>query len=511
MKKLALAFLLLAAQPAEAETILNRGNGGEPESLDPAFVTSGPETNILGDMMAGLTTLGPAAHPMPGIAQRWEISADGLTWTFHLRQARWSDGKPVTAENFRFAWRRLMDPKTAARGANMLWVIKNARTITAGKLPVTALGVATPDSRTLKITLENPAPYLPELLAHPAALPLPPNPVFAPGRYVSNGPYLLKSWQPNDHITLTKNPAFYDAASVKIDRVTYYPTADAQAALRQLRARQLDMQTPLPSAQVPWLRANMPKSLHIAPPLALAYVPMNLRDPVLADARVRRALNLVYDREAVAQKVMKLGEPPAYSYVPPTLESYRSGPQQDFKALPYPARLTEAKKLMQEAGFGPFNKLTLTYATTGAPDSKRLAAVFQAMARQIHIKLDIVTSDFPLLLRAMRQGQYQLGYAVWLADYGDATTFLDLLRSDNPRNYAGYKNAKFDAAMTAADREPDPARRRRVLQTAENIALADMPWLPIRFLSQTEAVGPRVGGYVPNSRLFHASRWLWVK
>jgi oligopeptide transport system substrate-binding protein len=510
MKRLVLAFLVLAAIPARAETVLNRGNGAEPESLDPAFAGSVMEGNILGDLMVGLTTLDPAARPIPGMAERWETSPDGLTWTFHLRKARWSDGKPVTAENFLFAWRRLLDPKTAARGAQMLWVIKNARAITAGRSPSSALGV-TASGSILKVALEHPAPYLPELLSLPAALPLPPVPSFKPGSYISNGPYRLKEWQPNDRVTLTKNPLFYDAGTVKIDTVNYFPTADTQAALRRLRAGDLDMQTPLPTAQLPWLRANMPDSLHVMPSLALAYIAMNLRDPALADIRVRRALNLVYDREAVVQKVMKLGETPAYAYVPPGTADYRGGPQMDFKIMPYPARLAQAKRLMQDAGYGPFNKLSLTYLATGNPDSKRLAAVFQAMARQIHVDIRITVMDYPLVLRAMRQGQYQLGYTSWLADFSDASNFLDLLRSDSPGNYADYRNAKFDAAIAAAEREPDSARRAQLLQAAERIVLADMPWLPIRFLSQSEAVGPRVGGYIQNARDFNRSRWLWIK
>jgi oligopeptide transport system substrate-binding protein len=511
MKRLVLALLLLAALPVHAQTVLNRGNGAEPDSLDPAQAGSVMETNILGDLMVGLTTLDAGARAIPGMAERWETSGDGLTWTFHLRESRWSDKKPVTAENFVFAWRRLLAPKTAARGAQLLWVIKNARAITAGQKPPAALDVTAISPSVLKVVLEHPAPYLPELLALPAALPLPPAPSFKPGAYVSNGPYLLKAWQPNDHITLTKNPAFYDAATVKIDTVNYFPTVDSQAALRRLRADELDMQTPLPTTELSWLRANMPRALHIMPSLALAYLPMNLRDPALADIRVRRALTLVYDREAVAHKVMKRDETPAYAYVPPGIGGYRGGPELDFKSMPYPARLAQAKRLMQDAGFGPFNKLTLTYLTSGNPDNKRLAAVFQAMARQIYVDVRITTVDYGLVLRAMRQGQYQLGYTTWLADFSDASNFLDLLRSGSPVNYAGYRNAKFDAAMAAAEAEPDPARRVRLLQQAERIALADLPWLPIRFLSQTEAVGPRVGGYVPNARDFNASRWLWIK
>jgi oligopeptide transport system substrate-binding protein len=511
MKRLVLALLLLAALPVHAQTVLNRGNGAEPDSLDPAQAGSVMETNILGDLMVGLTTLDAGARAIPGMAERWETSGDGLTWTFHLRESRWSDKKPVTAENFVFAWRRLLAPKTAARGAQLLWVIKNARAITAGQKPPAALDVTAISPSVLKVVLEHPAPYLPELLALPAALPLPPAPSFKPGAYVSNGPYLLKAWQPNDHITLTKNPAFYDAATVKIDTVNYFPTVDSQAALRRLRADELDMQTPLPTTELSWLRANMPRALHIMPSLALAYLPMNVRDPALADIRVRRALTLVYDREAVAHKVMKRDETPAYAYVPPGIGGYRGGPELDFKSMPYPARLAQAKRLMQDAGFGPFNKLTLTYLTSGNPDNKRLAAVFQAMARQIYVDVRITTVDYGLVLRAMRQGQYQLGYTTWLADFSDASNFLDLLRSGSPVNYAGYRNAKFDAAMAAAEAEPDAARRIRLLQQAERIALADLPWLPIRFLSQSEAVGPRVGGYVPNARDFNASRWLWIK
>src|SRR6266702_3365673 len=226
---LALIFLLLAFVPARAVTVLNRGNGAEPESLDPAFAGSTAETDILGDLMVGLTTLDEAARPIPGIAERWETSSDGLTWTFHLRKSRWSDGKPVTADNFLFAWRRLLDPKTAARGAQTLWIIKNVRAITAGSLPAAALGAAASGPTILKISLEHPAPYLLELLSLPAALPLPSHPSFKPGGYVCDGLYLLKDWQPNDHIALAKNPDFYAAASVKIDTVHYFPTTDSQA------------------------------------------------------------------------------------------------------------------------------------------------------------------------------------------------------------------------------------------------------------------------------------------
>ena len=368
--------ILLAATGAQGQAVLNRGNGAEPDSLDPAFANTTAETNILGDMMVGLTTLDAAARPIPGIADHWETSRDGLTWTFHLRAARWSDGSRVTAQDFTAAWRRLLEPATAARTTQNLWIIKNAQAITAGRAPSTALGVTAPDPATVIITLDRPAPYLPELLTQPSALPLPPAALKTgprPAAYVSDGPYLLKAWVPNDHITLIRNPRFYDAGTVKIDTVNYMPTADTEAALRRLRAGELDMQTPLPSAQLAWLRANMPGALHIMPSLALAYIAINLRDPALADIRVRRALNLVYDREAVAQKVMKLGERPAYTFVPPNVANYTDGPQLDFKPIAYPERLALAKKLMQDAGYGPVQQSSPSAMPPPAiPDSKEV-------------------------------------------------------------------------------------------------------------------------------------------
>ena len=482
----------------------------------PQFAGSSAEINIAGDLMVGLTTLDAAARPIPGIAQGWTVSPDGLIWTFHLRPARWSDGAPVTAGDFVFAWRRLLAPATAARNAELLFILKNARAISAGRLAPMALGVAAPDASTLVLTLEHPAPWLPQFLAHPAASPLPAvaahDPHWArPGRYVSDGPYLPAEWVPNDHVRLEKNPRFYDAAHVAIQTVNYFPTSDAFAALMRLRGGGLDMQTPLPMAQIGWMRGHMPAALHIMPSLGDAYVAINLRDPLLTDVRVRRALNLAYDRDVVAAKVMRLGEAPAWSIVPPATANYAHGPRMDFATLPASTRLAQAQSLMRQSGYGPDHRLRLALSTTGNPDSKRLATVFQAMMRPIFVDIDIEVSDLATHLRDMRSGQFQLGYTTWLADVDDGGDFLNLLRSDNGNNYAGYHNPRFDAAMDAADREPDVARRAALLMAAERIALTDLPWIPLRFLSQTEAVAPKVQGYVENARDYNRSRWLRLR
>jgi oligopeptide transport system substrate-binding protein len=516
VKALSLA-VLLGAVPAQAAT-LNRGNGGEPNSLDPHFVGGTYEANIVGDLLTGLTTLDAAARPIPGAADHWEVSPDGLIWTFHLRDEVWSDGVPVTAGDFVFAWQRLLDPKTAARNPATMWVVKNGRAVSAGKLPPSALGVTAKDAHTLIVRLEHPAPYLPELLTLDSADPLPAHLLAAkgagwakPGMYVGNGAYSLKEWVPNDHITLVKNPLFYDAARVRIDTVIYYPTADAEAALKRYRAGELDTQTPVPIQEIGWLRAHLKNELHITPSLALSYIAINLDDPPLKDVRVRRALNLAYDREAVVQKVLKLGEAPAYGIVPPGMANFPGGGGMDISHMPQPARLAEAQKLMQAAGYGPFNRLRLTYNTWPNPDVKRLAAIFQAMCRPLYIDIDIQVTDLAVLMQNLRQRHFELSAASWYADYNDAANFLDLLRADSPNNYAHYRNPAFDTAMDAAEAEIDPGKRGDKLRAAEKIALTDYPWIPIRFAVQSDLVKPIVKGWVPNIKDYQRSRWLGIE
>src|SRR5262245_45234325 len=250
------------------EIVLNRGNGPEPKSLDPGLTDGIWEAQILGDMLLGLTTEDAESRPIAGAAESWESSEDGLTWTFHLRDHTWSDGIPVTAEDFVFAWRRVLDPKTAAPYAYYLYPIKNARDVSSGKQPAAALGVEAKDGKTLVVTLDHPLPFMAEYLTHQSMFPVPRHIIEAkgaawarPGNFVSNGPYVLESWTPNDRVTLRKNPRFYDAANVQIEVVNYFPTPDGDSALRRLRAGELDTQDPIPPAQIDFLRANMADAL----------------------------------------------------------------------------------------------------------------------------------------------------------------------------------------------------------------------------------------------------------
>ena len=486
--------------------------------LDPHFIDGLNESSVEGDLLIGLLTMDAAAAPMPGAATSWSVAPDGKTWTFHLRDHFWSDGRNVTAQDFVFAWQRLLDPKTGAAYAYNLWVVKNAHAISEGKLPPSALGVRATDDRTLVVELEHPAAYLPELLTHDTAYPLPRHVLLAKGNawsmpqnFVGNGPYVPTQWVANDHITLVKNPKFYDAVHVRIDVVNYFPTSDSNAALRRFRAGELDTQTPIPLTQIDWLRTHMPAALHTKPFLGLSYISINMRRAPLNDVRVRRALNLALDREILTAKVLRLGEPPAYSIVPPNVANYPPGAALDFRAMPTPQRMAKARWLMRQLGYGPANHLRLVFETFDEPNNKRVAAVAQAMLREIWVDLDIVAVDGAVHGRNMQQGNYDLGAASWFADFNDASNFLDLLRKDSGNNYGKYDNPAFDAALDAAQREPDAKKRGVLLQKAEKIALADYVRIPTRFRTTQDLVQPIVKGWVDNPRDQNRTRWLWIE
>lgn len=498
--------------------ILNRGNGGEPKSLDPQHIDGSWEANIVGDMLMGLTTEDAAGRPIPGAATSWTVSPDGLTWTFHIRRHVWSDGAPVTAQDFVFAWRRLMNPANAAPYAYNMWVVKSGRAISEGKLPVSALGAKAANDSTLVVTLEHPAPYLPQLLDHFTAYPLPRHTVekfgdswSRPDRYVANGPYIVKEWVPNDHITLVKNPKFYDAKHVRIDTVNYYPTTDSSAALKRMRAGELDTQDPLPALEIGWLRAHMADALNIAPYLGVSYVSINMRRKPFGDARVREALNLAYDRETVTAKLLRLGSQPAYSIVPPNVADYPGGAHMAFEGMSRAQRIAKAQELMRAAGYGPNHRLAAMYDTTTNPDSLRIAAAVQAMMRAIYVDLTIEQSDVQVHFQKLQDHDFDLAAASWIADYNDATNFLDLLLSYGGKNYGGYDNPAYDKLLERADHQADATARGKLLEQAEQTALNDYAWIPTRFLVTRDLVQPYVKGWVANNRNINRTRWLWIE
>ncbi|MEI9989004.1 MAG: peptide ABC transporter substrate-binding protein [Rhizomicrobium sp.] len=506
-----------ASRTIHSPDYLVRGNGSEIKSLDPHYIDGNWEAFVVGDLLVGLTTEAANGKPIPGAATSWETSPDGKTWTFHLRDHVWSDGVPVTAQDFVFAWRRILEPARGAPYAYYLWLIKNAQKISEGKLPTDALGVAAKDDKTLVVQLEHPAPYMLEYLLHQAVFPVPRHVVMAKGdawakpeNYVGNGPFLPKEWVPNDHLTLVKNPRFYDAANVRLQTVIYKPTSDTLAALKSIRAGEQDTQTLIPAAEIAWMRHNIPRALQLNPTLAVSYLVVNFQRKPFQDRRLREAIALALDREILCNKILRLGDVPAYHFVPPGVANYPGGAHLDFQSLTHEQRLAKARALMVEMGYGPNNHFRTTFDTSTTPDSKRSAAVLQSMLRAVYIDVDIVTSDGQFFYKKLQEGQFEIATSAWIGDFDDAGTFLDLLQSESGNNYGKYNNPKFDALLAKSYQTLDLKARGELLRDAEQIVLDDVGVIPGRFNVTQDIVEPYVKGWIPNIRDMNRSRWLWI-
>jgi oligopeptide transport system substrate-binding protein len=502
----------------DSRTLL-RGNAAEPETLDPTQSSGTQESEIMGDLMIGLTTHDPACKAIPGMATHWETSGDGLIWTFHLREALWSDGVPVTAGDFVFSWQRLVDPASASSYAYFLHLIKNGVAISAGKMPPSALGAKAIDARTLRVELEHPAPYLLELFTHGTTYPLPRHVVTAkgkawarPGNYVSNGPFTLKQWIPNDYVLLEKNPRFYDAANVALEQVYFYPTSDYGAALRRFQVGELDFQDRYPTQKVDWIRKNLPQTIDPVPSLITEIVGVNHKREPFSDVRVREAINLALNREVITQRILRNGEVPAYNVVPPGIANYQGGLAYDFKALNYAQRIEKAQSLMRAAGFGESKRLRTTYMirSTAPTVGRAIAAAIQQMLAQVYIDITITPNDMQVFYPAIQEHNFDIAQAGWAADFSDASNFLDLFRTGGGNNWGEYSNPAFDAALDGAQREADVNRRSEKLAQAESIFLKDHAAMPLWFWVSLNLTWPYVKGLEANALDYHRSRWISI-
>jgi oligopeptide transport system substrate-binding protein len=496
-----------------------RGNVAEPQTLDPSLSSGVQENEIIGDLMVGLMGLDAAAKPIPGMAIRWQTSADGLTWTFFLREALWSDGKPVTAEDFVFAWRRTLDPKTASTYAYFLYPIKNGAAVNATKLPPTALGVKALDAHTLEVRLEHPAPYLPEMLTHTSTMPQPAHVVTAKGdawaragSYIGNGPFILKSWIPNGSIVVEKNPRFYEAENVALRQVIFYPTDDYSAAMKRFRAGELDFQDRFPEQQIEWVKKNIPQTIDPVPQLITDIIAFNHKRKPFDDVRVREAINLALNREAITGRVMRAGHLPAYAVVPPGIVNYPHGVSLGFQSMPYPQRLARARHLMQAAGFDENKRLRTTYMirATTATVGRSVAAAIQQMLAQVYIDIAIMPNDMAVFYPAIQVHDFDIAQSGWVADFNDASTFLDLYRTGGGNNWGEYSNPAFDTMMDAAQQDIDLESRGRKLAQAETIMLKDFAAAPLFYWVSLNMTWPYVKGFQPNAQDYHRSRWVTI-
>lgn len=508
-----MAAMTLMAASAAAQT-LNRGLRGEPGTLDPHKASTQYEHAVILDLFEGLLAFNADGEPVPGIADSWAVSPDGLRYVFNLRPGlAWSDGTPLTPEHVAASFRRLLDPKTASPAAAQMYVLKNARAVNTGALPPAALGVSTAPG-TVALDLEAPAPYLLSLLAGAFAVAVPPAAAADPdgwtkgGALTGNGAFALESWTPQDRIVLTRNPRYRDAGAVALARVVYHPGADAGAALARYRAGALDMQMEFPAAQTALLLAERKDETHLTPALLTYYLALNTRDPKLADRRVRRALSLAVDRDTLAGKVVRAGAAPALSFVPPATARY-TPPRLDIDAAPYDARLKEAVRLLAEAGYGPDTPLRVVYAHSANQELRRIAVVIAAMWKRAGVETSLANTEGRVHFANLRQGVFEAAFVAWLADFNDAANFLTALDADSAgSNYSRYDNPVYGRLLREAARTAGAVERARLLRDAEALMLADQPVIPLYFGATRNLVSPRVTGWRGNAVDVHPSRTL---
>ncbi len=494
-----------AARGIARPIVLRRGNGAEPESLDPHAVRSESALTILRDLYEGLTSVGADGAPVLAAADRVEVSGDGKTYRFHLRPgARWSNGDSVVAEDFAAAWRRLVDPHTGAQYADILSPVHGASAITQGLAAPTTLGVHAADTATLVAELDRPTPYFLSLLAHPATFPINRASLAAhgrgfakPGIMVSNGAFVLTRWDFGSHLVAARNRQYWNDAATRVDGVEYYSFADADTELRAFRTNQIDITAVIPASQAAWIHQHLESSLYVAPQLAVYYLGLNLRKPPFSQSpALRQALSMVVDRERLVQSVTGGGEAPAYTFVPPQTFDY-APPRPDYAAWPMPQRIARARQLLREAGLEHPPPIELRY-NSGELHGRIAIAVAQMWKESLGLDTVLRAEEFKVLLQDIDRGDVAVFRASWIADYDDASSFLQVLQSHFGINLPHYANPRYDDALERAANEGGASARRALLQNAEALMLADQPLIPLYFYVSKHLVAGRIRGWRNN-------------
>jgi oligopeptide transport system substrate-binding protein len=489
------------------QAILVRGGGPEPDSLDPQKARGFEAQTVLRDLCEGLTTLDKNASVAPGVASSWTVSGDGLTYRFALRpEARWSNGDRVTAADFVASLMRLVDPTTASAYAQYIDVVANTSDIVAGRKPPGSLGVAAPDDATLIITLATPAPYLPTLLSHPSTCPvhqptvrLHPQGFARPGTMVSNGAFVLKEWVPGAYILATRNRHYWNDAATHLEGVKYLLIADENAELARYRGGELQVTFAVPRGQFDWIKAHLADQLHVAPQLSTYYYGFNLnRAPFKDNPKLRQALSLVIDREKLTTLVLRVGELPAYGWVPPGIAGYRSQ-SFDYRDMPMPVRITEAQQLYREAGYSVQKPLAFELRYNSGEVHTKVAIAISSMWKEaLGADVRLTQVEFKSLLQDIDRGDVEMFRSSWVGDYDDAYSFAQVLKSDFGVNLTHYNSTRYDALLHSAAQQEDTLARSALLEEAERVMLADHPLLPLYFYVNKHLVKPEVQGWYDN-------------
>ncbi len=499
--------------------VFRKGNGAEPQTLDPHRAEGVPSSNIQRDLFEGLTSEAPNGKIIPGAAERWDISDDLRVYTFYLRpDARWSNGDPVTAHDFEYSLKRSVDPATLSRYSAILYPIENAEAVANGKKSPQALGVTALDDLTLEIRLNAPTPYFLGLLTHSTTLPVHQASVekygskfSRAGNLVNNGAYTLDAWVVQSHIKLVRNPMYWDNARTTVEEVYYYAIENQDAELKRYRADELDFTYELPYKQLTWVRNNLAGELVIAPYLGSYFYGFNVTRPPFRDNRnLRLALSMAVDRDIITGKVTGAGEIPAYGWIP-AVTGYRQQ-KPEWADWTQQQRNAEAKRLYREAGYSDEKPLEVEILYNTHQNHKRIAVAIASMWKQsLGVKVSLVNQEWKVFLETRKAKQTTKIYrAGWIGDYNDPNSFAELRLSYNKQNDTGYGNPEYDALLEQAAQEGNLKKRAELIEAAERILIDDAVSIPIYFYVTKRLVKPWVRGFEPNILDHHYTKDIQI-
>jgi oligopeptide transport system substrate-binding protein len=498
------------------------GNGAEPADLDPQITTAYTEYNILIALFEGLTVIDEAtSQPIAGAAERWDISPDGLTYTFHLREnGRWSNGEPVTAQDFVTSYQRILSPALAAEYAYMLFPLKNAEVYNAGKLTDFAeVGARARDARTLELTLARPTPYLLSLIAHQAWFPVHPPTILQhgrldqrgtrwtqPGNLVGNGAFVLKEWKQNARILVEKNPTYWNSGHTRLNAVVFFPNDNLATDEQNFRAGQLHVTYDLLPEKIPAYRRQSPSPLRIDPFLETFFIRFNVTRPPLDNKKLRQALARALDRDVICRVLLHGSRAPAHFFTPPNTAGYNA-------TANVPSDFEAARRLLAEAGFPQGRGLPQfeLQMNTDAINKKVLEAVQQMWRRELGVNVRLINNDFRVYLDNMRTLAYDISRARWVGDYNNPTTYLDMFVTGGGNNQTGWSHAEYDRLIAEAGRTAEQNARCAILQKAEALLLDEAPIAPVFFGNRVFLIHPSVKGWVPSLLGIHRYQNVWLE
>ena len=507
------------------QQIYHHGNGSEPQGIDPHIVTGVPEHHILISLCEGLTIPNPNPKGsdgyIPGTAESWSISDDGKEYIFKLnKNAKWSNGDPVTAEDFVWSWKRILTASLGSQYPDMLYYLVGAYEYHNGQIDnFDEVGVKALDTHTLKVNLKNPTPFFIGLLSHYSTWPVHKETVLKhgdiddrngewtrPGNFVCNGPFQLKTWELNNKIVVEKNPHYYDASMVRLNEIHYYPVSNVMTEDRMFRAGQLHLTSSMPTQKCPIYIEEKNPNLKIDPYMGTYFYRINTENETLSDVRVRKALAYSIDRQLLVDKVTQCGQIPAYSFTPPGSNGYQPSTE-----IPYDPVL--AKQLLAEAGYSsdnPFPKLEILF-NTNEGHRKVALAIQQMWQNELGIEVELVNQDWKVYLSREMVGDFQISRAGWIGDYEDPNTFLDLMRPNRGNNKTGWENMDFDALVEEANTINDQEKRYELLNEAEKILIDNMPIIPLYTYVRVYQLSPDVKGFNPHILDHHHPKFIYLE